>query len=297
MSIELITGASAVPHISSNDYRAVNRANYGSGRYILKDAEEMRINVAPASGQIYIDTGSVMWYGMHIRCETDTELNYTPPTTSTPIYIYFHYVKELGTSYESVDFVVSVGTQLSPIINEVSDTANEAYTLFASFIHNPSTQTADELTTHFVLVDSHDDFNSVTINNNIATAKEEANAFTNQKIAEINESVLSLGTKLSPQLLWSGNETITNGMEISLNADYEQYNFIGFNVRSSTATYERGGGVIPSKAIHGGSSYANTILVGCAGETHAIKFAALINNNILISSSHNLKLLDIYGYN
>lgn len=130
MSIELITGMAATAHISANDFRAINRANYGPGRYILKDAENMQVQIS-AQGTIHIGIGSCMWSGMHIRCETPTTLNFTPPVSSSEnVYVYLHYVKDAETLYESVEWVVSVGKELTPEVNNVLDNTMEAYTIF-----------------------------------------------------------------------------------------------------------------------------------------------------------------------
>lgn len=129
MSIELITGKSATAHISANDFRAINRANYGPGKYILKDADNMQASIY-ANGTISILKGSCMWSGMHIRCETPTILNFTPPTTRANIDVYLHYVKDAETLNESVEWVVSVGKELTPNIDNVADNTMEAYTLF-----------------------------------------------------------------------------------------------------------------------------------------------------------------------
>lgn len=129
MSIELITGKSATAHISANDFRAINRANYGPGRYILKDADNMQAEMY-ANGTIHILRGSCMWSGMHIRCENPTILNFTPPTTRASIGVYLHYVKDVETLNESVEWVVSVGGDPSPMVDNVADNTMEAYTLF-----------------------------------------------------------------------------------------------------------------------------------------------------------------------
>ena len=156
MSIELITGMAETAHISANDYRAINRANYGQGRYILNDDHKMTTEMHDR-GMIYIDSGSCLWSGMHIRCEEPTTLTYIMPVTTEDVYVYLHYVKDTETLYESVEWVTSVGKKLSPEIDNLSDNTIEAYTLFCY-----ATITSDgkigDVVYMFELVKSHEDY-------------------------------------------------------------------------------------------------------------------------------------------
>jgi hypothetical protein len=138
MAIELITGVGADNHISSNDFRAFNRANFGQGRYILKDADNMAIDVSGSTGTITIHEGSCLWSGMHIRLPSAEQLNYVVPTASQMIYVYLHYVKEATSGVESVSFVISAGKTMKPEIDSLADNTVEAYTLFCSFIATSS---------------------------------------------------------------------------------------------------------------------------------------------------------------
>lgn len=287
MSIELITGASSTPHISANDYRAVNRSNYGQGRYVLRDAEEMRVSVAPASGIIAIDTGSVMWYGMHIRCESDTTLNYTPPTATTPVYVYMHYVKEASTGYESVDWVVSVGVQKTEN-NTPADNVIDAYTLFASFTHNPTTQTADNLITHFVLIDSHDDFNMPTIRAEIEAKHKEATDYINTNIAEIKST-------MDRVFLGGSSANLKDQSEIQLSDALSNYRFIGFGFNGGATTASQflipfiSNSTIMNIPVWNGSEWKQfqfrQELVG--GKTKLVCFRAPSTSNMLTA---------VYGY-
>ncbi len=139
MAIELITGVGADNHVSSNDFRAFNRANFGQGKYVLNDAENMNWFVSAPTGEITINTGSLMWSGMHIRNASNLTLTYPVPTSSTPIYIYLYYSKNTDTLIESVDFVVSVGKEVMPVVDNLSDNTITAYTLFGSFVATSST--------------------------------------------------------------------------------------------------------------------------------------------------------------
>lgn len=139
--IELITGHGESNHISSNDFRAFNRANFGQGRYILRDENNLDIKVSAITGEIVIASGSCMWSGMHIRIAAAETLGYIVPTASQTVGVYFHYIKNTETLVESVELVVFVGSTPEPIVNFLGDATTEAYTLFYSF-----TATSSEIT-------------------------------------------------------------------------------------------------------------------------------------------------------
>lgn len=155
MAIELITGVGADNHVSSNDFRAFNRANFGQGRYILTDANNMEVVISPLTGTISISEGSCLWSGMHIRNASVENLTYIIPTTSQNVYVYLHYTKNVDTGVESVKFVVSVGNELSPVVDMLDDNTVEAYTLFCSFVAS-STATSN-YTEYFVKSKSQDE--------------------------------------------------------------------------------------------------------------------------------------------
>lgn len=155
MAIELITGVGETDHISSNDFRAFNRANFGQGRYILKDADDMAVNISAATGTISVSEGSCLWSGMHIRNASQERLTYVVPTTSQKVYVYLHYKKNAINSVETVEFVVSVGNTLSPIVNNLSDNTVEAYTLFCSF--DATSSKYSNLTFEFHLIKTIED--------------------------------------------------------------------------------------------------------------------------------------------
>lgn len=133
MAIELITGVGETNHVSSNDFRAFNRAIFGQQRYILKDADNMDVVVSAVTGDISIATGSCVWSGMHIRIASVENLKYIVPVSTQRINIYLHYTKSIETFVESVEFVVLQGSEATPIANELDDDTIEAYTLFYSF--------------------------------------------------------------------------------------------------------------------------------------------------------------------
>lgn len=156
MAIELITGVGESNHISSNDFRAFNRANFGQGKYILKDADNMEVTISPATGNIFIASGSCLWSGMHIR-NTDTEtLSYVVPTSTQVIFVYLHYIKDSETGVESVEFVVSFGATLEPVVDNLNDNTIEAYTLFYSF--QATSSAVSNITQGFVQAKSFEEF-------------------------------------------------------------------------------------------------------------------------------------------
>lgn len=155
MAIELITGVGEENHISSNDVRAFNRANFGQGKYILKDADNMEVTISPAVGNISISSGSCLWSGMHIRNNATTTLSYVVPAAIQVILVYLHYMKNADTGIESIEFVVSSGTALEPIIDNLGDNTIEAYTLFYSFFATSSS--VSNITNGFVQAKSFEE--------------------------------------------------------------------------------------------------------------------------------------------
>ena len=155
MAVELITGVGASDHISSNDFRAFNRANFGQGRYILNDADNMEVNVSAPAGIISISEGSCLWSGMHIRLSSVEKLSYVVPSSGQFIGVYLHYTKDASTGVESVDFEVKQGIKLSSTIDNLGDNTVDAYTLFCSFIAYPTT--ADNFKVDFKTIKSHEE--------------------------------------------------------------------------------------------------------------------------------------------
>ncbi len=154
MAIELITGVGKDNHISSNDFRAFNRANFGQGRYILKDADDMAVTVSASTGNITIASGSCLWSGMHIRLPSNETLQYIVPTSGQIIYVYLHYIKDVNTGVETVDFQVRANVKLSTTDN-LNDSTVEAYTLFCSFIAYPTF--TENFDCDFKIIKSHEE--------------------------------------------------------------------------------------------------------------------------------------------
>lgn len=170
MAVELITGVGASDHISSNDFRAFNRANFGQGRYILNDADNMEVNVSAPAGIISISEGSCMWSGMHIRLSSAEQIRYTVPSSAQMIYVYLHYTKDASTGVESVDFEVKQGIKLSSTTDNLDDNTLDAYTLFCSFAAYPTS--ASDITVFFKTIKSHEE-----LENAVATSQDEVVLF------------------------------------------------------------------------------------------------------------------------
>lgn len=181
MSIELITGKAGTPHISSNDYRAFNRANFGQGKYIFDDEDNMAVSVSPITGNITIAKGSCLWSGMHIRVSIQENLTYITPTTSQTVGVYLHYVKEPTSLVETVEFVVTVGTEPTPVIDSLDDNTMEAYALFYSF--TASSTAAENETYGFTAAKSHEELETLVNNAHSETVLFEGNANINSTIS------------------------------------------------------------------------------------------------------------------
>lgn len=199
--VELITGKAAEAHISSNDDRAFHRANFGQGKYIFQDADNMSIAVTATSGTITISAGSCLWSGMHIRVSEPETLNYVVPAASQTVRVYLHYTKDAETLDEDVEFVVSIDNELTPLIDNLSDNTLEAYTLFCSF-----TATSTSITN---------------VLNGFSVAL--SHAALEQLVADSHEE----------KILFSGNATA--GTTINLNESFRNFyelEFIGDNTSS-----------------------------------------------------------------
>lgn len=179
--IELITGHGSDNHISSNDFRAFNRANFGQGRYILKDENNMAVTVSAATGDISIASGSCMWSGMHIRLASAESLTYVVPTTSQTVGIYLHYTKNADTLVEAVEVKAFIGSVPSPIVDTLSDNTTEAYTLLYSFTASATAITNAEYA--FELAKSNDEIESLIAEANSETVLFSGSAALNSSIA------------------------------------------------------------------------------------------------------------------
>ncbi len=138
MALKFVTAKAGAAHISSADWKSLNRGIMGRGKYILIDTENNSPGgyiVSPAQGEVSVPPCSLMWSGAHIRNTTTTVLKYTPPTVDSTINVWLHYMKNADSGVETLEFVLTVNEQPTPVIDEIEDNALEAYTLFCYFTH------------------------------------------------------------------------------------------------------------------------------------------------------------------
>lgn len=301
MSIELITGKSATAHISANDFRAVNRANYGPGRYILKDADNMQVQIS-AQGTIYIGRGSLMWSGMHIRCEDPTTLKFTPPTTRENIDVYLHYVKDVETLNESVEWVVSVGKELTPIIDNVADNTMEAYTLFC-FASMFADGTIGETRYKFNLLDCHEDFDLSTIEQRIEWGIALKSAEIDGELYGQNQRIAILETA---DVLYNGNEEITTSTPktVQMSKDFRNYKYLIFtftgHIDGFGSSDDKAFVIIPTfiaNKFSGVSRYYNKIRLSAGDVDILINGFYYLNLTVNVTASQKIRLYSIYGVN
>lgn len=190
LSVELITGHADDNHVTSFDARAFNRATLGKGKYILQDADNLRVQISGLTGTIQISAGSCLWSGMHIKVEEEGVITYTTPATTDYVYVWLHYLRNPETLVESVDFVTTTGTRPDSalITDTLTDEATEAYTLFCSFTHDVSTNTAQGESLEFSLRTPLDD-----------SAKEQSNSLSAMQSA-LSKQVENLSKDLKGQI-------------------------------------------------------------------------------------------------
>ncbi len=138
MALRFVTAKTGSAHITSADWKSLNRGVVGKEKYLLVDTsnnDQGGFTALPSQGEISIPPCSLMWSGAHIRNTTTTVLKYTPPTVESTVNVWFHYLKDADAGIESLDFVVTINDQPSPIVDEIEDNTLEAYTLFCFFTH------------------------------------------------------------------------------------------------------------------------------------------------------------------
>lgn len=122
MAIELITGTSGTPHISSDDVRAFNRAMFGNGNYIVSGCAAQ----ITGPNSVHINAGELMLGGAHVRItgggETATIENGAAGKIRTD-YICVRYVRNSG-GIEGVEINVTRGADFAvgttPVISPPS---------------------------------------------------------------------------------------------------------------------------------------------------------------------------------
>lgn len=162
MALKFVTAKTGEAHISSADWKSLNRGLSGTGKYMLEDTSNNNSNdffVSATQGKITIPPRSFLWSGAHIRNTNSLVIDYVPPTVSSTVNVWFHYLKDADSGIESLETVVTVDNQPSPIIDEIEDGTLEAYTLILSFFHNVESTTAENVTLSFLPIQALDELN------------------------------------------------------------------------------------------------------------------------------------------
>lgn len=111
MAIELITGMSGTPHISSDDVRAFNRVMFGAGNYVLEGCEAQ----ITSPNNVHINPGELILGGGHSRItgtgENATIQNGAAGKVRTDA-ICVHYTRNAG-GIESVAIQVVKGADVA----------------------------------------------------------------------------------------------------------------------------------------------------------------------------------------
>lgn len=152
MSLNFVTGKRGGAHISSADWRSLNRGIVGEGKFYLEDTTSNSSGdfLANASeGQITVPPRSFIWSGAHIRNDSLYVVDYVPPTSTSNVVLWFHYTKDINTGIESIEFVTTVDSQPSPIADVIEDNTLEAYTAVYSFTHDAENLVAKDGTEFF----------------------------------------------------------------------------------------------------------------------------------------------------
>lgn len=125
MSLELVTGYSAEPHVSSADDGALNACVFGTGRAVLDLGQKFAASIT-SNNEITILDGDAIDQGRHIRMTPGDYETVTISNGSAGLYrsdlICIQYEKNPETDAETASFVVVEGTPGSSYVDpEVTD--------------------------------------------------------------------------------------------------------------------------------------------------------------------------------
>ena len=152
MSLNFVTGKRGDAHISSADWRSLNRGIVGEGKFYLEDTESNSNGdflVNASAGEITVPPRSFIWSGAHIRNDSLYIASYTPPVSTANVVLWFHYTKDVNTGIENIEFTTTVDSQPSPISDVIEDNTLEAYTAVYSFTHDAENLVAKDGTEFF----------------------------------------------------------------------------------------------------------------------------------------------------
>lgn len=111
--MNIVTGYTGTPHITSNDQQGFNQGIFGTGNIVLGVGQMFDATLNTAT-TITVEDGEGVMQGVHFRIETGETENVTisPGTTgfNRIDLICARYTKETGTGVEAVELVVIEGT-------------------------------------------------------------------------------------------------------------------------------------------------------------------------------------------
>lgn len=120
MSLELVTGYSAEPHVSSADDGALNACVFGTGRAVLDLGQKFAASIT-SNNEITILYGDAIDQGRHIRMTPGDYETVTISNGSAGLYrsdlICIQYDKNPETDVETASFVVVEGTPGSSYVD------------------------------------------------------------------------------------------------------------------------------------------------------------------------------------
>lgn len=201
----LITGARGEPHVTSSDARAFNRSYFGNGKYIL-DGDPLDISISPQDGEITINSGSLLWNGMHVRV-LEASVSYAPPAALSIVSVYLHYSRK--SNIESVTLEAFVDNEPTPILDNPDETITNAYTLLFTFSSDATSYA------------------------NLVMAFQEVNSF-EEMYNTIEEKIASKIEQLKETTLFQGMASVGNSLTLSENyANFDELRFYGYTGHDS----------------------------------------------------------------
>ncbi len=131
--MDIITGKTGKPHVTSQQDREINMSMFGKGNVVLPIGQQLRAELT-SSNNIRIYDGMLSMQGCVASIGADGYQDLTLESLTTGSeridYVCAKYVKENSTGYESVSLVVLSGTDGNPPTisdNEIRNGATEAY--------------------------------------------------------------------------------------------------------------------------------------------------------------------------
>ena len=307
MSLNFVTGKRGGAHISSADWRSLNRGIIGEGKFYLEDTSVNNNGtflVNPIDGEISVPARSFLWSGAHIRNDAIYAVNYVPPLSTSTVNLWFHYTKDMNSGIENIELVTTIDSQPSPIVDVIEDATLEAYTLVYSFVHNAENVSAENSTEYFESINSVKMLSNATnilAESIIAESNEREQAIALEKAERekqenrINTSISEVENALSKVrglevLNYNAQIPTSSGTSIPLeNADVDKFSFlvIGFGNHSKGTT--NGYHIVVPATI--GEFRYNQLIIESVSLSSANKVVTLIHKfDVSKNSSNKLTL-------